>query len=62
MTEHPEPGGDPGDRPPGDDLLAVDRDRSLVRLQDAGENLQQRRLAGAVLPEESMHLAGLYRQ
>ena len=42
--------------------LAVDLDRSLVRLKDAGEDLQQRRLAGAVLPEQGMHFAGLDRQ
>ena len=39
-------------------LLAVDLDRAGVGLVDAGEDLHQRRLAGAVLPDEAEHLAG----
>ena len=48
--------------PRGAIVLAVDLDRSLVRLKDAGEDLQQRRLARAVLSEQGMHFAGLDRQ
>ena len=40
------------------DLFALPRDRSLVRLVDPGQNLDQRRLARPVLAEQAMHLAG----
>ena len=42
------------------DRLAVERDRAGVRLVDAGEHLEQRRLAGAVLPHQRVHLAGAH--
>ena len=38
--------------------LAVDADRTLVRLVDPRHRLDQRRLAGAVLTDQGMHLAG----
>ena len=38
---------------------AVDQDLALGRLVDAGEDLDQRRLAGAVVAEEAMDLAGI---
>ena len=47
-------GGDSGRR------LAVPRDPALVGLVDAGEHLDQGRLAGAVLAEQAVHLAGAH--
>ena len=41
------------------DVLAVDLDRALVRRVHAGQGLHQRRLAGAVLADDRMDLAGL---
>ena len=44
----------------GDDIwttLAVDDDLALVGLVEAVEDVHQRRLAGAVLAEQRMHLA-----
>ena len=41
------------------DLAAVDPDRARVRPVDAGDDLDQRRLAGAVLAQKRMHLAGM---
>ena len=38
-------------------LLAVDQDLALVRVVEAVEDVHQRRLAGAVLAEERVHLA-----
>src|SRR5918996_1589761 len=43
-------------------VLAVDQQLALVRLVEAGEHLDQRRLAGAVLPEEAVHLPGEHAQ
>ena len=43
-------------------LLAVDGDGAGVVVQDAGQDLDQGRLAGAVGPEERVHLAGGDRQ
>ena len=39
------------------DGIAVDQDLALVRLLHAGEDADQRRLAGAVLAEQDMDLA-----
>ena len=41
------------------DGLAVDEDLALVGVQQAEEDVHQRRLAGAVLTEEAVDLAGL---
>ena len=41
------------------DRLAGQEDLAAVRLVDAGHDLDQRRLAGAVLAEERVHLAGM---
>ena len=38
--------------------IAVQADGALVGLVEAGDDLDQRRLAGAVLAEQGMHLAG----
>ena len=40
------------------DLLAANADRARVRAVDAGEDLHQRRLAGAVLADQRVDLAG----
>src|SRR6202034_560924 len=40
------------------DLPPVDPDVSTVRLINAAEDLDQRRLSGAVLPAKGMNLAG----
>ena len=37
--------------------LAVHRDRAFVRLMDAGQELHERALPGAVLADQRMHLA-----
>ena len=39
------------------DLLAVDEDLAAVGVVGAGEHLDQRRLAGAVVAEQADHLA-----
>ena len=39
--------------------LAVDQDLAGARAIDPGEDLDQRRLAGAVVAEEAMHLSGM---
>ena len=39
-------------------VLAVQADGAGVGLVEAGDDLDQRRLAGAVLAEQRMHLAG----
>ena len=47
-----------GDRDAGQlDRLAVDEDQAAGRLLDAGEDLHQRRLAGAVLAHQDVDLA-----
>ena len=46
-------------RAPEADRGAVDQDLAVGRLVDAGEDLDQRRLAGAVVAEEAMDLAGI---
>ena len=43
---------------PSDDGVAVDLDRAVVGLLHAVQDLHQRRLAGAVLPDEGVHRAG----
>ena len=40
-----------------DHFLAVDEDRPRIRPHEAGEDLDQRRLAGAVVADQSQHLA-----
>ena len=40
------------------DVVALPGDRSLVGVMHPGQNLDQGRLAGAVLAEQAMHLAG----
>ena len=40
------------------EIRPVDLDRALVRRQRAGEDVHQRRLAGAVVPDEAQDLAG----
>ena len=47
---------------PGRDRLAADRDRPAGRVGDAGERLDQRRLAGAALADDRDELAGLDRE
>ena len=42
------------------DRLAVHLHRARCRLVDAGEDLDQRRLAGAVVAEQAQHLARLH--
>ena len=44
------------------DLFAADLDRPGIGLEHAGEDVHQRRLAGAVLTEECVHLAGAHVQ
>ena len=44
------------------DVLPGQQDLAAVRLVDAGHDLDQRRLAGAVLAEEGVDLAGIERQ
>ena len=56
-------GADPGGLRPAagrrsDTLLAVERDRARVDAVDAGQHLDQGRLAGAVLAHQGVHLAG----
>ena len=41
------------------DGLAVDEHLALLRVVDAVEHLHQRALAGAVLAEQGVHLAGV---
>ena len=41
------------------DRLAVEEDFAGIRLIDAGEDLHQRRLAGAVLAHQRMHFAAI---
>ncbi len=44
------------------DRLAVEVDRALVERMKAGQHLDQRRFAGAVLADQAMYLAGAQRQ
>ena len=41
---------------------AVQQDLAAIRLMDAGHDLDQRRLAGAVLAEQGVNLAGIERE
>ena len=60
--------GDDGDAPRDGlpvetaDRVAVERDATAARFEDAGEDAQERRLAGAVRPDEGDPLARLERQ
>ncbi len=40
------------------DLLAFDEDVAMVALVGAGQDLDQRRLAGAVVAQQAHHFAG----
>ncbi len=57
LVHHADPGPDRVGGRAEPDGPAVDADRSLVRLLHAVEDLHQRRLAGAVLPAQGVHLA-----
>jgi len=46
----------------GQGLDAVDPDRARVRAQEPGQDADQRRLAGAVLADDRVHLAAHHRQ
>ena len=59
LGEETDAGSDGGARIGEDDLGAVDAHRAGVAGVDAGQDLDQRRLAGAVRAEERHHLAGL---
>ncbi len=52
LEDHPDPGVDRVRRRAERHLSAVDLDRAVVGLLDAVQDLHQRRLAGAVLPDE----------
>ena len=41
------------------DRLAVEDERALARRVEAGENLHQRRLAGAIVADDAQDLAGI---
>ena len=55
---HPDPVLDRGARRVDRDLLAVDEDLARVGMVEPVEDVHQRRLAGAVLAEQRVHLAG----
>src|SRR5690606_26298792 len=57
LVDHADAGGDRLDRRSKADLPSVDEDASPVRLVDAGQDVHQRRLAGAVLAQKSMNLS-----
>ena len=59
LRQEADAGGDGGARVGEDDLLAVDAHGAGVARVDAGQDLHQRRLAGAVRAEQRHHLAGL---
>src|SRR5580692_10477122 len=46
----------------GSESLAPQLDRSLIRLMDAGQDLHERRFAGAVLADDAEHFALIERQ
>ena len=58
LVDDPDAGGLRRVRVAERDLLAVDADRPVVGRVDAGEHLHQRRLAGAVLADDRVDLAG----
>ena len=47
-----------GERPVVGERRTIDRQRARVGLDGARENLDQRGFAGAVLPDDRVHLAG----
>jgi hypothetical protein len=61
LVDHADTGSDRRGRVPERMGLAVDEDLAGVRLVQAGQDVHERRLAGAVLPEEAEHLALVHR-
>ena len=59
LEDHADAGGPGGGRRAELDRLAVDEDLALLRAVDAVEDLHQRALAGAVLAEQGVDLAGV---
>jgi hypothetical protein len=57
LVHHPDPGVERVARRVELDVAAVDLDRSLVGPVEPGEDVRERRLAGAVLAQQRMHLA-----
>ncbi len=62
LVHHADTGGDRVAGTAEGNRLVVDEDLALVRLVEAVQDVHQRRLAGAVLPEQAVDLAGLDRQ
>jgi hypothetical protein len=60
LVHHADAGGDRVARVGEADRSAVDLDGPLVRPLHAVQDLHQRRLAGAVLPHDRVHLAGAH--
>ena len=58
LVHHPDPGGNRAVRRADVGRLAVQQDLALVGPVEPVEDVHQRRLAGAVLAEQCMHLAG----
>ena len=57
LVDHPHPGVDRGARRAELDWTPVDHDLALVGVVEPVQDVHQRRLAGAVLPEERVDLA-----
>ena len=57
LVHHPDPAGDRLLRGAHAHGLPVDQDLALVRVVEPVQDVHQRRLAGAVLPEQRVHLA-----
>ena len=57
LVHHPDPGVDPVARGVEGDRRAVDLELALVGAIEAGEDVRQRALAGAVLAEQGVDLA-----
>ncbi len=57
LVHHADPGVERVARRGERDRLAVEEDLALVRPVEAGEDVRERRLAGAVLAEQRVHLA-----
>ena len=57
LVHHADPGVDPVARGVEGDGLAVDLELALVGAVEAGEDVRERALAGAVLAEQRVHLA-----
>ena len=62
LVDHPDTRRDGVLRGVEADRLAVEQDLALVRLQQPVQHVHQRGLAGAVLAEQGVHLAGGHRQ